>query len=161
MAVLIALVSPRNGRLSDRIGRRGTTTVSLAVIVTAAVFLTWVGPGADLAILMVGLLVAGLGFGLLGAPLADEVSRSFPDRRRSVALGMYNLAFFMGTASGSAIATGFVQSGVELDLFAGQPLAGASTALVVLAALPFLALLFDRARPVAASPETGRSPIPG
>lgn len=161
MAVLIAIVSPRNGRLSDRIGRRETTTVSLVVIVAAAVFLVLVGPGADLAIMMVGLLVAGFGFGLLSAPLAGEVSRTFPDNRRSVALGIYNLAFFMGTASGTAIATGFVQSGVELHLFAGRPLSGASTALVVLAALPFIALLYDRIRPVPATPSPDHAPASG
>lgn len=162
MAVLIAIVSPRNGRLSDRIGRRATTTVSLVVIITAALFLVGLGPAADLAFLMIGLLVAGFGFGLLSAPLAGEVSRTFPDSRRSVALGIYNLAFFMGTASGTAITTGFVQSGVELELFAGRPLAGASTALVTLAALPLVALLYDRLRPVPrpAAPEVPAVPGP-
>ncbi len=161
MAVLIAIVSPRNGRLSDRIGRRTTTTVSLVLIVAAAAFLMLVGPGADLAIMMLGLLVAGLGFGLLSAPLAGEVSRTFPDSRRSVALGIYNLAFFMGTASGTAIATGFVQSGIELPLFDGRALPGASTALLLLALLPATALLYDRLRPVRVGPTGPAAPAVG
>lgn len=156
MAVLIAIVSPRNGLLTDRIGRRGTTTVSLAVIAGACAFLAWQGPGAPLGMLEIGLLVGGLGFGLLGAPLAGEVSRSFPDARRSVALGIYNLAFFMGTASGSAIATGFVQAGIEAGAFDGRPLPGGSTGLVVLALLPLAALVFDRLRPVT----TPRTAVP-
>ena len=72
-----------------------------------------VGRGAPIPVLEVGLITAGAGFGLLSAPLAGEVSGRFSDVDRSVALGMYNLAFFIGSASGGAIATGFVQAGLE------------------------------------------------
>jgi MFS family permease len=154
MAILIAMVSPRNGRVADRIGRRATTAISLTVIGLAATFLAWQGAGAPLTVLELGLLLAGLGFGLLGAPLVNEVSRRFPDDRRSIALGIYNLAFFLGTASGGAIATGFVQARLELEPFAGRALPGASTGLIVLATLPLVGLLFDRLRPPA-----GRAPM--
>jgi MFS family permease len=147
MAILIALVSPRGGLLVERIGRRATTWVSLAVIASGAAFLAWVGPDAPVPVLEIGLIVAGGGFGLLSAPLVNEVSRRFPEARRSVALGMYNLAFFIGSASGAAIATGFVQSGLELDVFLPSPLPGASTGLLFLAVLPILALGYDRLRP--------------
>ena len=149
MALVIAMVSPRNGRLADRIGRRATTGISLTGIGLAAAFLAWQGAGAPLTVLEGGLLVAGLGFGLLGAPLVNEVSGRFPDDRRSIALGIYNLAFFLGSASGGAIATGFVQGGLEVEPFAGRVLPGASTGLIVLATLPLVVLLFDRLRPAA------------
>lgn len=147
MAIVIALVSPRNGKVQERIGRRGTTWISMLLTGSTAAVLAVLGPGAPLATLEVGLLVSGLGFGLLSAPLAGEVSRSFGDERRSIALGIYNLAFFMGTASGSAIATSFSQSGLELGAFAGRPFPGASTGLVVLALFPLCALAFDLLRP--------------
>ena len=149
MAILIAIVSPRNGRVSARIGRRATTTLSLSVIGLACGFLAWQGPAAALLVLATGLVIAGAGFGLLSAPLVGEVSRRFGDDRRSLALGMYNLAFFLGSASGGAIATGFVQAGVDVGPFAGRPLAGASTGLLLLAAMPLLILVFDRLRPSA------------
>jgi MFS family permease len=101
-------------------------------------------------VLEVGLVVAGVGFSLLGAPLVNEVSRRFPDAQRSIALGVYNLAFFIGSASGGAIATGFVQSGVELEVFRGRPLPGASTGLFLLAALPLVVIAYDRFWPVVA-----------
>lgn len=148
MAVLIATISPRNGRVADRIGRRATTTLSLTVIAVATTFLAWQGAGAPLTVLEAGLLGAGAGFGLLSAPLVNEVSRRFPEARRPVALGIYNLAFFLGSASGGAIATGFVQSGLELEPFTDPVIPGASTGLLVLAVLPLLALAFDRVRPV-------------
>jgi MFS family permease len=147
MALMIAFVSPRNGRLADRIGRRATTTVAMTVIGLAATFLAWQGAGAQIVVIEAGLLAAGAGFGLLSAPLANEVSLRFPDARRSVALGAYNLAFFFGSASGGAMATGFVQARLEMDLFSGRVLPGASTGLIVLGALPLAVLLFDRLRP--------------
>lgn len=154
MALIIAFVSPRNAWVSERIGRRATTAVSLSVIGLAATFLAWQGAGAPVTMLEAGLLTAGAGFGLLGAPLVNEVSRRFPDSRRSVALGVYNLAFFLGSASGGAISTGFVQGGLEIEPFAGRVLPGASTGLLVLAVLPLSVLVLDRVRPSpAAGPE--------
>ncbi len=150
MAVLIAIISPRNGSLEARVGRRATTTIALATIGLGAAVLAWQGPGHSIATLEVGLLIAGGGFGLLSAPLANEVSRQFPDERRSIALGIYNLAFFLGSASGGAISTGFVQARLELPTFAGRALPGASTGLAMLALLPLALLLFDRMRPVRA-----------
>ena len=147
MAMLIALVSPRNGLLVQRLGRRGTTLLSMTVIAAGAGLLAWQGPGASLPLLEVGLVVAGGGFGLLSAPLVNEVSRQFPENRRAVALGMYNLAFFIGSASGGAISTGFVQAGLELELFGARPLPGASTGLLLLALLPLVVALYDRLRP--------------
>jgi predicted MFS family arabinose efflux permease len=161
MAILIALVSPRGGLLVERIGRRPTTWVSLTVIGSGAAFLAWVGPDAPVPVLEIGLIVAGGGFGLLSAPLVNEVSRRFPDARRSVALGMYNLAFFIGSASGAAIATGFVQSGLELDVFLPSPLPGASTGLLFLALLPILALGYDRLRPAIGGSAVDVGPEPG
>lgn len=156
MAILIAVVSPRNGQVTARIGRRATTTASLAIIGLACTFLGLVGPAAPLPLLAVGLVFAGGGFGLLSAPLVGEVSRRFGDDRRSLALGMYNLAFFLGSASGGAIATGFVQAGIDVGPLAGRPLAGASTGLLLLAAMPLAFLVFDRLRPS----ESARGVVP-
>lgn len=144
MALVIAAVSPRNGLLQARIGRPATTALSLATIGLSASYLAVVGPAAPLPVLEVGLVAAGAGFGLLGAPLATAVSERFSDVDRSVALGMYNLAFFIGSASGAAIATGLVQAGLEALPFAGRALAGASSGLVVFAVLPLAMLIAVR-----------------
>ena len=144
MALVIASVSPRNGRLQARIGRPATTAISLVTIGISASYLSAVGPAAPIPILELGLVAAGAGFGLLGAPLATAVSERFADADRSVALGMYNLAFFIGSASGAAIATGFVQAGLEAFPFAGRALPGASTGLALLAVLPLATLIAHR-----------------
>jgi MFS family permease len=161
MAVAIALVSPRNGRVAERIGRRATTTLSLSVIAIGALALAWLGTGVPLTALEVALVVTGVGFGLLSAPLVNEVTIRFPDARRPLALGIYNLAFFLGSASGGAISTGFVQGRTELPGIASSALVGATSALLVLAALPLLAAAFDQLRPALASgPGSGSTEEP-
>jgi MFS family permease len=141
MAGLIAVLSPRNGSLEARVGRPATTAFAHIGIAGGVVLLAVVGAGAAPAVLAAGLLVGGIGFAFLNAPLANEVTRLFPDERRSVALGIYNLALFLGTTAGAAVATGVVQAGWELPIFEGWPVPGFSSGLLVLALLPLAALV--------------------
>lgn len=158
MAGLIAVLSPRNGLLEARIGRPATTAVAHLVIAAGAVTLAVAGAGAPPVMLALGLVIGGVGFSFLNAPLANEVTRLFPGDRRPVALGIYNLALFLGTTTGAAISTAIVQAGWELPIFAGRPVPGFSTTLVLLAALPLLTMALvwrpggsgRRAAPVAA-----------
>lgn len=144
MAGLIALLSPQNGRLEARVGRPTTTAAAHLLIAVGVAGLAVVGAGAEPAVLAAGLVVGGIGFSFLNAPLANEVTRLFPNERRSVALGIYNLALFLGTTAGAAIATGVVQAGWEVPVFAGRPVPGFSTGLVVLAALPLVSVIAGR-----------------
>lgn len=147
MAGLIAVLSPQNGRLEARIGRPATTTVAHLVIALGVSGLAFVGAAAEPLVLAAGLVVAGIGFSFLNAPLANEVTRLFPDERRSVALGIYNLALFLGTTAGAAISTAVVQAGWEVPVFVGRPVTGFSTGLLLLAALPAAAVILGRFAP--------------
>jgi MFS family permease len=149
MAGLIAVLSPQNGRLEERVGRTATTRIAHVVIAAGALVLALTGAIAPPLVLAGGLLVAGIGFSFLNAPLANEVTRLYPGERRPVALGVYNLAFFLGSATGAAISTAIVQAGWELPVFAGQPVPGFSTALLALAVLPLATVGLSRLRPAA------------
>jgi MFS family permease len=148
MAVAIALLSPRNGLLVARFGRRATTGLAHLVIAAGTLFLGLAGPDAPLPVLSLGLVVAGVGFAFLNAPLVGDVARRYGGDERSVALGIYNLAFFLGSASGAAVSTALVQAAWELPWLGERPLAGWSSALVLLAAAPLalglVALLVGR-----------------
>lgn len=108
MALTIALTSPRNGQLVARIGRERTTAVALSCLVAGALAAAFAGSqGGTVAVAMV-LILVGLGFGLLNAPLSREVSELFGEVDRPMALATFNLAFFGGGALGSAVAAGGV-----------------------------------------------------
>jgi MFS family permease len=139
MAVVIAILSPRNGRLVARIGRRPTTALAHLVIAAGTLLLGLAGPELPLPALSVGLLVAGVGFAFLNAPLVGEVAQRHGGDQRSIALGVYNLAFFLGSATGAAVATALVQARWELPWLGERDLPGWSTALVLLACGPLVA----------------------
>ena len=64
-----------------------------------------VGSGAvpvGLVALVPGLAMLGTGFGLLNAPLLARLTHGIPGPRQPVAVGIYNLTFFLGGAVGAA-----------------------------------------------------------
>ena len=138
MAVAIAIVSPRNGLVQAAIGRRATTTLPLTVISVGAILLSVMGADASPVLMGTGLVVAGSGFALLNAPLANEVTLIYADRNRSVALGVYNLAFFMGSASGSGLSTALLQAELQPWFYEGRTLPGYSSALLAVALIAFV-----------------------
>ena len=139
MAIVAATVSFNNARAQARLGRRTTTIVSLAALAVGALTTGLLGAAAPPAITAVALIPIGIGFGLLQAPLVNELTAAFDDADRPVAVGLYNLLFFIGGAAGAAIATALIQAGVELPIFVGRAVPGFSTTEVLLAVGPALA----------------------
>jgi MFS family permease len=138
MAAVIAVLSPRNGHLQQRFGRPVTTALAHLVIAAGTLLLAVGGPAQPPIALALGLVVAGVGFAFLNAPLVGEVARLHPGEERSVALGIYNLAFFLGSATGAAVSTALVQAGWEVPAFAPSAIPGWSTSLALLAVAPLV-----------------------
>lgn len=149
MAVAGAITSFNNGRVEAWLGRRRTTQASLASTAVGAVLLAALGAGVPPAVTALALVPLGIAFGLLGPPLLNELTVAFDGADRGVAVGTYNLAFFMGGAVGGALATALVQVGLEIAPFAGRPVPGFSTAELLLAVGPVVAIivLVVRGRP--------------
>lgn len=105
MAAAVAVTSPRHGLVSEAIGRRATTALALVAIPLGGLLAASVGATAGLSAVALVLIVSGVGFGLLNAPLVDHLSSVFPGRIRGDVLGLHNLVFFTGGALGSAVAS--------------------------------------------------------
>ena len=149
MALVGAIASFNNAAVQARIGRRRTTTLSLASLVLATTTLAIVGAGVPPTVMALILMPLGIGFGLLGPPLLNELTVVFDGADRGVAVGAYNLAFFMGGAIGGALATAIVQVAFELAPLAGRAVPGFSTAEVLLAIGPMVAVVVLSLRPAA------------
>jgi MFS family permease len=80
----------------------------------------------------------GAGFGLIGTPILNELTPAFEGPDRPLAVGTYNLGFFLGGTAGAAIGTAFIQIGLELPVFAGRAVPGFSTAELMLAIGPLV-----------------------
>jgi MFS transporter, DHA2 family, metal-tetracycline-proton antiporter len=139
MAIVAALASTSTDRVQARLGRPGTTRLALAALCIGSVLLALVaipsGPFGMAAVLV----ILGLGFGLLGAPLVNELSHGFDDADRPVAVGVYYLCFFLGAGFGAAVSSAIVQLEVTLPLLDRGPVPGFATAELLLAVLPGLA----------------------
>ena len=140
LALVGSLMSVNNARVQALIGRRSTTLVSLVGLIAGCVMLALGGPGLSPPAMALALVPAGIGFGLLQAPLLNELTVAFDGADRPIAVGLYNLAFFLGGAIGAALSTAFVQAELELGFFSGRPVAGFSTALLMLAIAPAVAV---------------------
>lgn len=89
--VLLLVLSPVAGRVSQRIGPRWPMTGGSLVAAGGLVLLTRVTPGADyVATVLPALTVFGLGLATLVAPLTAAVLGAVPEHERGVASGVNN-----------------------------------------------------------------------
>jgi MFS transporter, DHA2 family, metal-tetracycline-proton antiporter len=145
MALTSALLSPNNGRVTARLGHLRTARLSLALLAVGPLLLALIGAEAPPLVLAAALVPLGAGFALLNAPLIDQLMTVFEGPLVPVAVGSYNLLFFLGGSFGAALSTALLQTQVSLPflpLGAAEP--GFVTAALLLALLPGTAALLLR-----------------
>ena len=103
MTLLICLVAPAAGRLSDRIGRRLPAASGMAVLAGGLVLLSELGAESSLAELLPGLMLAGLGIGLTTAPVTSAALDFAPLEEAGVRAGILNTSRMIGLAIGIAL----------------------------------------------------------
>jgi MFS family permease len=141
MAIISAISSLQNSRVNVRLGRSRTTLVSLGSLAAGSIALATIGPDVDPAITALALAPLGVGFGLLGPPLLDELTTAIPAEDRAVAVGSYHLVYFLGGTAGASLSTALVQVGAELPFLAGRSVPGFSTAELLVAIPPVAAIV--------------------
>ncbi|HNT54634.1 MAG TPA: MFS transporter [Anaerolineaceae bacterium] len=146
--IVMALVAPISGGLSDKIGSRLLTTLGMLIVSGGMVFLSFSGASTATGQILAGLGIVGLGMALFASPNNSALMGSAPAHRRGIAAGMLatarNVGMVLGIGLAGAILTSIYQpTGSDTLFHAVQAglLAGAGLALV--AAL--LAALRDKA----------------
>lgn len=102
--VLIGLVAPVSGSLSDRMGSRILSTLGMGVTAAALLGLSFFPPSGSLAHMGIWLALAGLGSGLFQSPNTSAIMGAVPPTRRGIASGMQATMRNMGMALGVALA---------------------------------------------------------
>ncbi len=91
ITVLLFFLSPRAGRLADRVGPRLPMTIGpIVAALGVALFSRVVASASYLTGVFPGILVFGLGLGLTVAPLTSAAMSSLPDRHAGTASGVNN-----------------------------------------------------------------------
>ncbi|PWB55105.1 MAG: MFS transporter [Anaerolineales bacterium] len=102
--IIMAIVAPISGTLSDRIGTRIPTVIGMAVLSAGLFLLSRLSPQASIASVMLALAVVGLGTGVFISPNNSALMGSAPRGRQGIAAGILATARNFGMVLGVGIA---------------------------------------------------------
>ena len=127
-AVLVAVLSPVAGRLSDRFGPRALVRIGLVIFVLSMFSISAFAAGASAVAVAVGILGQSLGFALVNSPTANAAAASLSRDESGVGLGIYQMLFFLGGGFGPAVGATFLAIRQGAEAGALNPLFAASSA---------------------------------
>jgi len=102
-SVLMMLIAPVAGILSDRMGCRRICVAGAALILVAFIMLSFVGQNSPDALIALALLFLGMGMGLFIAPNNKLVMGHVPAGRHGVGSGVYKICANAGSSMGLAV----------------------------------------------------------
>jgi len=139
MTVLIMLVAPVAGKLSDRVGSRWLVSVGMLLLATHLLWLSGLETDSRFWDILPALILGGLGMSLTMTPATAAAIGSVPVAKAGVGSGVLNTFRQMGGALGIAVMGAIVAA--QIDVAPGSPafrdqfMNGFSTALRVAAAI--------------------------
>jgi EmrB/QacA subfamily drug resistance transporter len=137
LTVLIILVAPIAGKLSDRIGSRWLMTVGMVLVGLQLLYFSRLGVDENFWDLLPGLLVGGLGMALVMTPSAAAAVRSVPVDKAGVGSAVLNAFRQVGGSMGIAIMGAIITAEVGDRRSPEAFVDGFSTALFVAALIAF------------------------
>jgi EmrB/QacA subfamily drug resistance transporter len=145
MTVLIILIAPQAGRLSDRIGSRWLIGTGLSFVTLSLVLFAQLDRGSDFWNILPGLLTGGFGMALTMTPTTAAAMGSVPTDKAGVGSAVLNAFRQVGGSLGIAIMGAVVGSQIHVGTadpaYAGQFVDGYHLALYVAAAIAFTGAL--------------------
>ena len=123
--LVIAVVAPLSGNLSDRLGSRPISTLGLLVLASAYLGVATLNEDTTALGYLVRFVPVGLGVGLFQSPNNSAVMGSVPRAQLGVASGLLSLTRTIGQTSGIAISSAIWESRVAF--YAGGVIPGGVT----------------------------------
>jgi len=109
LPLMLSVVSPLSGHLSDKIGVRVPTTIGMLVVCAGMLWISMLSHASTYLDLVIGLVLLGIGQGLFTSPNTSAVMGSVPRSKLGIAGGMMalvrNMGFIVGVAMCVAIFT--------------------------------------------------------
>ncbi len=157
MTMLIILVAPVAGKLSDRIGSRGLMTGGMVLLGIQLLYLSQLGPDAGFRDLLPGFLVGGLGMAITMTPTAAAATRAVPVEKSGVGSAVLNAMRQVGGSVGIALMGAIVANEATGRTGVDAFMAGFEKALLVAAAFAFAGSIVSF---VLVRPEAGQDSAP-
>src|SRR3954447_4730620 len=119
MSLMLMIVAPVSGRLSDRIGARWILTTGITLVTLGILFITSrVSASTNWRTLLPALVITGTGMGMTFAPMTAAAMSRVPPRISGSASGILNTSRNIGQLLGIAVLGSVLQS--RLGLHAGS-----------------------------------------
>ncbi len=115
MTLLIILVAPAAGKLSDRVGSRWLMTAGMTLVTVSLVVFSRLDAGSGFWDFFPGLVVGGLGIATVMTPMTAAALGSVPVAKSGVGSGVLNTFRQVGGALGIAVMGAIVAAYVDLD----------------------------------------------
>ncbi|MBP1625565.1 MAG: arabinose efflux permease family protein [Holophagaceae bacterium] len=149
--VVMAILSPIVGKLSDRIEPRILSSLGMGVNTAGLLIFVFLGEGSGLALIMANLAFIGLGYALFSAPNTNAIMGSVDRNQYGVASSAMGTARVVGQALSMAIVslitTHFVGARtVGSAGYSGHFLLGMKASFIVFAILNFVGVFASLAR---------------
>lgn len=103
MPVVLGIVAPISGSLSDRFGSRAITVVGMALLVVAYFSVSTLGTDTSALGIVLRLLPLGLGAGVFQSPNNSAIMGAAPRERLGIASGLMSLSRTLGQTTGTAV----------------------------------------------------------
>lgn len=145
-SVVMAVVAPLSGTLSDRIGPRALTTVGMLLMAGGLGLLSLLSPSTPLWFLAASLALVGLGTGTFISPNNSALMGAAPPSRQGIASGVMaearNVGMVLGVGLAGAVLSSGLARGDSHDPNVLSQAAGASLFVAALVALAGTATAF-------------------
>ena len=122
MPIVMALVAPLSGTLSDRIGTRLPTITGMAVLAVGLLLLSGLGPTTPPAQIALRLGIVGFGIGIFVSPNTSALMGAAPRSRQGIAAGIMatsrNIGMVLGVGLAGAVFTTILSQAGETQMAA-------------------------------------------
>jgi len=162
MTVLIILVAPLAGAMSDRLGSRWLMAAGMTLVAGSLVIFAQLEATSGFWILLPGLLIGGVGMAMTMSPMTSAALSAVSVDKAGVASGVLNtfrqVGGSLGIAVGGAILASYISVPARSPQFSAQFVNGLHHALYTSAAIAFgaavvAALTIRKRRSPVAAPE--------
>ena len=162
MTILVIVVAPIAGRLSDRFGSRGLMTAGMALLSVQLVYFSQLGTDETFWTLLPGLVLGGVGLSLTMTPSAAAATRAVPVEKAGVGAAVLNAFRQVGGSVGIALMGAIMAAQLSEPPSIASFMRGFEHALVVAAGIAIAGAIVAGAliRPHDTTRETGEQVQP-
>ena len=103
MTILVIIVAPLAGRLSDRLGSRGLITAGMLLLAAQLLYFSQLGTDSTFWTLLPGLALGGIGMSMTMTPGTAAATRAVPVEKAGVGAAVLNAFRQVGGSTGIAL----------------------------------------------------------